>query len=197
VLPYDSPSGPLFSSSVQENISTLRHLARLTDSGIITGRVTRMEMTDDEKLHSVPVPDWGVTAKPVSGGTEYNALTDSDGHFEFELPRDRYNVTANTQRRVWAPDGETFTIKHGCVDVDFLTHADGGIAEIVTTADGKPAPNAQVAILRTSPRHAYFTVAADGQGHFEVRGQEPGRYVVQVSREFSIAARRRVVKSKN
>lgn len=135
VLPYDSPSGPLSSSSAQENISTLRKLTLSTDSGIITGRVTRMKMTD-QKPQSRPVPDWGVTAKRISGGTEYNALTDSNGHFEFELPPDSYNVTVNTQLGFWAPDGKTFVVKHGCIDVDFPIHADGGISGTVTTADG-------------------------------------------------------------
>jgi hypothetical protein len=177
VLPYDSPSGPLSSPSSQENISTLRHLAHLTDSGIITGKVTRIEMTDQE-FQSVPVPDWGVTAKPVSGGTVYNALTDSNGHFEFELPPDSYSVTANTQRGSWAPDRDPFVRKAECAEVDFPMHADGGLSGTVTTADGKPASNAEVAILRVSPWHEYFTVRTDGGGHFEVRGQEPGRYIV-------------------
>ena len=144
-----------------------------TDSGIITGRLTRMKMTD-QKPQSRPVPDWGVIAKRISGGTEYNALTDSNGHFEFELPPDSYNVTVNTQLGFWAPDGKTFVVKHGCIDVDFPIHADGGISGTVTTADGKPASNAQVAILRVSPPHEYFTVETDGRGHFEVRGREAG-----------------------
>jgi hypothetical protein len=69
-------------------------------------------------------------------------------------------------------------VKDGCVDVDFPIRADGGISGSVTTADGKPASHAQVAILRVSPSHEYFTVATDERGHFEVRGREPGRYIV-------------------
>jgi hypothetical protein len=177
VLPYDSRSGPLDSASVQEEISTLRHLARLTDSGVITGHVTRMEMKD-QKVDSVPISDWALTAKSVATGVEYKALTDRNGHFEFELPPDSYSVTANTQRGSWAPDRDPFVRTAQCSDVDFLMHADGGLSGTVTTADGGPASNAQVAILRVSPWHEYFTVKTDGRGHFEVRGQEPGRYIV-------------------
>lgn len=65
-----------------------------------------------------------------------------------------------------------------CADVDFPLHADGGLSGTVTRDDGKPASNAQVAILRVSPLPEYFTVQTDGKGHFEVRGQEPGRYIV-------------------
>jgi hypothetical protein len=180
VLPYGSRSGPLDSVSVQEEISTLRHLARLTDSGVITGHVTRLEKKD-QKIDSVPVSDWALTAKSGSSGIEYNALTDSNGHFEFELPPDRYQVTANTQRGSWAPDRDPFVTKGQwgqCADVDFPLHADGELSGTVTTADGRPAANAQVAILRVSQWHEYFTVQTDDRGHFEVRGQEPGRYIV-------------------
>jgi hypothetical protein len=131
-----------------------------------------------QKVQSVPVPDWAVTAKRGSG-TEYHAVTDSNGHFEFELPPDSYNVTANTQRGVWAPEADTFVNELAqCVNVDFPVHADGEISGTVTTADGKPATKAKVAILRISPWHEYFTLFTDMRGHFEVREQEPGRYIV-------------------
>ncbi len=180
VLPYDSRSGPLNSASTQEEISTLRHLARLTDAGVITGYVTRMEMKDP-KINSIPVSDWSLIAKSVSTGIEYKTLTDTNGHVEFEVPPDRYKVTANTQHGSWAPERDPFVTKTPwaqCADVDFPMHADGQISGTVTTADGKPASNVQVAILRISPWHEYFTVQTDGKGHFEVRGQDPGRYIV-------------------
>jgi len=180
VLPYDSRSGPLDSARAQEEVSTLRHLARLTDSGVITGYVTRMEMKD-QKIASIPVPDWSLVAKSAASGTEYRTLTDSNGHFEFELPPDRYNVTANMQRGSWAPDRDPFVTKARwaqCADVDFPLHADGELSGTVTTADGKPAAKIQVAILRELPWPNYFTVQTDERGHFEVRGQDSGRYIV-------------------
>src|SRR5580692_8606215 len=69
VLPYGSRSGPLDSVSVQEEISTLRHLALLTHSGVITAHVTRLEKKD-QKIDSVPVSDWALTAKSGSSGIE-------------------------------------------------------------------------------------------------------------------------------
>lgn len=40
-------------------------------------------------------------------------------------------------------------------------------------------PRTRVCLLfQISPWHEYFTVQTDGRGHFEVRGQEPGRYIV-------------------
>jgi hypothetical protein len=54
-------------------------------------------------------------------------------------------------QREWAPVGDTFVTKCACVDVHFPIHADGGISGRVTTAEGKPASNAQLAILPVSP----------------------------------------------
>ena len=177
VLPYDSRSASLSSDAAQEEISTLRHLARLTDSGVVTGRVFRLKKKE-ERIESVPVSNWPLTAKSVSKGIEYKALTDRNGHFEFELPPDSYTVTANTQQGSWAPDRDPSVGKAECANVDFLMHTDGGLSGTVTTAEGNPASNVQIAILRISPWHEYFTVQTDSRGHFEVRGQEPGRYIV-------------------
>jgi hypothetical protein len=176
-LPANGRSGPLTSSSAQEEISTLRHLERLTDSGVITGLVTHTEMKD-HKIETVPVPDWAVRAKPFSGGPEYKVLTDSNGHFEFELPQDSYDVTANTQRGVLAPEHAAFVESGRCVDVDFPVRTDGRVSGTVRTADGSAASNAEIAILRVSPWPDNFTVQADKRGHFEIRGLEPGRYII-------------------
>ena len=83
-LPFDSPSKPL--SEAQDDIATLRHLAHLTDSGILTGNVRRIGETYD-RLNQAPVPNLKVVAKSVSDGAEYTAFTNWNGHFEFVLPR--------------------------------------------------------------------------------------------------------------
>lgn len=177
VLPYGGRSGPLDSASVQEEVSTLRHLARLTETGVITGNVTRTVM-EKQELKLVPVSDWALTAKSASTGLEYGALTDSNGHFEIEVPPGRYDVTANTQQGSWAPDRDPPVSKRQCVDVDFPMSTDGGLSGTVTAADGRPAANVQVAILRISPWDQTLIVRTDAQGHFEVRGQDPGRFIV-------------------
>jgi len=68
--------------------------------------------------------------------------------------------------------------KGECVDVDFPIHPDGELSGTVKTADGMPASNIQVEILRVSPWGETVTVQTDGKGHFEALGQEPGRYFV-------------------
>jgi hypothetical protein len=50
----------------------------------------------------------------------------------------------------------------------------------VTTAEGKAARYAQVAIIPVSPAGQTFTVTADEQGHYEVGGRKPGQYLVGI-----------------
>jgi hypothetical protein len=174
ILPYDSPSKPI--AQAKQDISTLRHLGKLSNSGILTGNLTRIVSNNPWKF--APVSSRNVTAKRVSDGAQYTALTDSDGHYEFELPPNSYSVTTNTERGLWAPETTTSVWKSGCVDIDFLLHTDGRISGRVTTTNGEPARYAQVAILPISTEGQSFTVAADGEGHFEVGGRQPGRYLV-------------------
>lgn len=174
ILPYDSPSKPI--GPAQQDISTLRHLGMLSNSGILTGNLTRIVSNNPWK--SAPVPSRNVVAKRVSDGAEYTALTDSKGHYELELPPNSYSLTTNTERGLWARETMTSVWKSGCVDVDFLLHTDGRISGRVTTADGDPARYAPVAIVPISTEGQSFAVFADGEGHFEVGGRQPGRYVV-------------------
>jgi len=182
ILPYDSPSGPM--SSEQEELSKLRHLAQLTDSGLLTGRITRMAMLD-QKVQVLPASKWTVTAVSKHGGVQYSAVTDAAGYFELELIPDSYTVSANTQAGVQASmwllgpsDADTFLEKHGCTETDFQLHADGTISGRVTKANGEAARETQVAILQVSPWPEYFTVTTDDHGRFEVRGRDPGQYFV-------------------
>jgi hypothetical protein len=132
----------------------------------------------DHKIEAVPVPHWTVTAKPFSDEPEHKVLTDSNGHFEFDVPPGAYDVTLNTRRGIWSPKHATYVAKGTCVDFDFPVQTDGSLSGTVRTAGGKPASNAQIAILRVSPWPQNSTVQADGHGHFEARGQEPGRYII-------------------
>jgi hypothetical protein len=59
-------------------------------------------------------------------------------------------LTTNTERGLWAQESTTSVWKTGCVDVDSLLHTDGRITGRVTTAKGKPARYAQVAIVAIS-----------------------------------------------
>lgn len=71
--------------------------------------------------------------------------------------------------------------KHDWTEIsDFRLVTDGKLAGRVATADGRPASFAKVAIIPISPIRPQFIVEADANGHFEVGGQQPGRYLVGV-----------------
>lgn len=164
VLGYEGRSKRI--EEAQQDIATLRHLANVTDSGILTGHVGH--------------PGHKVVARRVSDGTEFSAVANDGGNYEFELLPGAYYLSANTKQGLWAPETETFVSKQQCIHVDLWLHTDGRIAGTVTTADGKAARYVQVAIIPVSPAGQSFTVVADEQGHFEVGGRKPGQYLVGV-----------------
>jgi hypothetical protein len=188
---WDSPSKPV--SEAEDDIATLRHLAGLTDEGILTGTVVRIGPTVDA-LNPTPVPSHKVVAKSVQSGTEYTDFTNVNGHFELELPPGSYEVTASTKQGL--KDAEPFRTNpieleyglrgnahvrtHGCTEMAFRLLVDGKLEGRVTTADGHPASHVKVAIVPISPVHPQFTVDADDNGYFEVAGRQPGRYLVGV-----------------
>lgn len=164
VLGYEGRSKPI--EQAQQDIATLRHLSKVTDSGILTG-------------YGGP-PGHKVVARRVSDGAEFSALANTNGNYEFELLPGAYHLTANTKQGLWAPETDTFVSKQACIHVDLWLHTDGRIAGALTTAEGKGARYVQVAIVPISPAGQSFTVVADEQGHFEVGGRKPGQYLVGV-----------------
>ena len=62
ILPYDIPSKPI--AQAQQDISTLRHLGKLSNSGILTGNLTPLVSSNPWKF--APVPSRNVVAKRVS-----------------------------------------------------------------------------------------------------------------------------------
>lgn len=79
----------------------------MTDSGIIAGYLTRPVWNDDDKyLDYLYPPNHKIVAKRQSNGTEYSAITDSAGNYEFEpLPSGSYDLSANTEKELWAEEG--------------------------------------------------------------------------------------------
>jgi len=186
-----SPSEPV--SEAEDDIAALRHLAGLTEKGILTGNVVRIGPTVDT-LNPTAVPNHKVVATSVQSGIEYSAFTNVRGYFEFELPPGSYDVTASTKQGL--RDAEPFmptpidleygfrgnarVRPRGCTKMAFRLLADGKLAGRVTAADGRPASFAKVAVVPISPVHPQFTVDADENGYFEVSGREPGHYLVGV-----------------
>jgi hypothetical protein len=191
-MPWYGPSKPI--TEAEDDIATLRRMVELTDKGILTGYVFRIGETIDN-LNPRAVPDHKVIAKNVKTGVEYTGFTNSNGRFELELPHGRYDVSPSAKQGL--RDAEPFTEdavalqyglggnavvrKHDWTEIiDFRLVVDGKLAGRVATADGRPASFAKVAIIPISPVHPQFIVDADENGHFEVGGQKPGKYLVGV-----------------
>lgn len=186
---WDSPSKPV--SEAEDDIATLRHLAGLTDKGILAGNVVRIGPTVDT-LNPTAVPNHRVVATNVQSGTEYTAFTNLNGHFEFELPPGAYDVNASSEQGLRDPNpikptaidleygfgGNAHVRPRDCTEMAFRLLTDGKLAGRVTTADGRPASLAKVAIVPISPVHPQFTVDTGENGYFEVSGRQPGQYLV-------------------
>jgi len=110
-IPFDSPSKPL--SEAQERVAQLRRLAHLTNSGVLSGNVMRIE---DGKMDRVP--NHKIVAKRISDGTQYFTVSDDDGEFVFKpLPAGVYEVTANTVDGLWAEGAKVEVKPRKCAAV--------------------------------------------------------------------------------
>lgn len=182
ILPLYSPSKPI--SEAQDDIETLRRLARLTDTAIITGEVDHIGPTYD-KLNPTPIPNRRIAAKSATTGLEYTTFTNSSGHYTFEVPPGSYEVTANTEPGFREVENEfavasPYIANGACLDIDFQLLVDGKLAGRVTRADGKPASSVILTILRTDPVGAPATVVTDAAGDFELSGRQPGSYIIGI-----------------
>jgi len=187
----DHPSEPV--SEAEDDIAALRHLRGLTDTGILVGSVVRIAATVDA-LNPTAVQNHKVIAKDTRSGGEYTVFTNMSGRFELELPPGSYDVTASTKQGLrdaepfipnpieleYGLTGNAHVRRRGCTAMDFRLLVDGKLAGRLTTADGRAASFARVAIVPISPVHPQFTVEADESGYFEVSGRQPGQYVVGV-----------------
>lgn len=186
---WDSPSKPV--SEAEDDVATLRHLAGLTDKGILAGNVVRIGATVGT-LNPAAVPNHRVVATNMRSRTEYTSFTNVNGHFELELPPGAYDVTASTQQGLREAEpfmptaidleygfgGNAHVRPRDCTELAFSLLVDGKLAGRVTKADGRPASFAKVAVVPISPVHPQFTVDADENGYFEVSGRQPGQYLV-------------------
>lgn len=89
VSPYDGSSKPL--SAADDDISMLRRLVRLTDSGMLVGKVDRVAGTNGGE--STPLGNHKVIAKNVKDRMKYTVSTSENGYFEFELPPGSYDLS--------------------------------------------------------------------------------------------------------
>lgn len=174
-IPFDGPSKPL--SQAQEAIAKLRHLARLTDSGIVNGKVMSMGTAPDVSNHKI-------VARRVQGGAQYSALADTEGDFEFDpLPVGSYEVTtANTVDGLWGREPRKLEVRSAqCTQASFMLQTDGRISGRIGSPDGKPfTVHPWIQIVSVDDQH-FTSTYVDANGDFEATGVEPGRYLIGIN----------------
>ncbi len=184
ILSYAGPSKPL--SEADDDISMLRDLAHLTNSGILVGRIDQR----DSEEKTIPLADHKVIAKNAATGTEYTAYTSHSGHFKFVLPVGTYDVTTASEYGLHEVEsflsmrGEVPVRKGECwshsFEVSTKAQTKGIISGHIWYPGNRPItvhPRAQI----VSVDGDMFTSAdVDDNGHFTVKEVKPGRYLVGV-----------------
>jgi hypothetical protein len=182
LLDYGSPSNPV--AAAERDITRLRRLAAMSDSGLIVGSIqerVRHHGQDGGWTDFVDLKDHKITAKRVSDNAEYSARTDENGDFEFEpLPAGSYQLSANTKQGLWAEDGPTTIRARGCGRYQFELHVDGVISGHVRSGDGKPFKIHPWVDVESQDGGENKSVYADERGYFEARGLDPGRYLIGI-----------------
>ncbi|HEX7288541.1 MAG TPA: carboxypeptidase-like regulatory domain-containing protein [Candidatus Angelobacter sp.] len=182
LLSYGSPSEPL--ADAQKQIAMLRRQVQMAGAGIVKGHVQRRIRDDkDNSEEFFDVSDHKITAKRVPDGTEYTALTDSNGNYEFEpLPSGTYDLSANTAKGLWAEEGSTDVQPRSCSYVGFQLRPVGMISGRIRNASGRPFRYAHVQLTPALAAGSELTSAtADENGYFEIRGLRPGRYLLGIN----------------
>jgi hypothetical protein len=181
-LAYGSLSKPI--AEAQQEISTLRRMIAMSDSGLIVGNVSHNVRDDSDRRKwtvAEPIANYRVSAVRESDGAEYSAISDNDGNYEFEpLPIGSYTLSANTQAGLWAPEWGATIRPRSCQAYQFALRTDGRISGHLRAADGKPfAEHPWVNVVAEDGSYSDLAYL-DDQGRFEARGLPPGRYVIGV-----------------
>jgi hypothetical protein len=178
-LAYGSPSGPV--ADEEETISLLRRLIKMTDAGVIRGYVVHPVRGADHTETQTHPSNHKIVAKRVEDGKDYVAFTNQDGAYEFALlPAGSYDLSANTTEGLWAEEGRVRVQPRGCSSVKFELSPDSSISGFVTNANGKPLKYASIEIGPLDGQPRWGLTTADEHGFFEVKGLEPGRYLVGI-----------------
>jgi hypothetical protein len=182
VLAYGSLSKPI--GEAQQEISTLRRMIAMSDSGLIIGNVSHYMRDDSDGRKSTTaelVSNHKVSAVRQSDGAEYSAISDNDGNYEFEpVPIGSYTLSANTQAGLWAPEWVATIRPRSCQSYQFDLRTDGRISGHLRAADGKPfAEHRWVNVVSEDGSYS-DSAYVDDEGRFEARGLPPGHYVIGV-----------------
>jgi hypothetical protein len=169
---YGNDSRP--AADAQSQIETLRRLKTIGNFGILRGGVVRGR----DWYPKTMVANAKVTATRESDGTQSFCMTGADGRYEFPpLPPGHYKITAQP-RDSYRPDDSGVDLESGsCRDVTLDGTPHALIGGMVRHADGSPAANVALVLIR-SDNSWYLTTETNDDGHYAFDSQEPGKYVL-------------------
>jgi hypothetical protein len=189
ILSYDGPSEPI--AKAEADVSMLRDLGRLTDTGMIIGTIERLG--EDGEAMSTALANHKVVARNVKNGAEYRTNTNKDGRFTFELPVGNYDVTPSAeyglvevQAFLSMMKGSVPVEKQRCWEHDFavkpassvvLPHY-GTISGHIGSPNGKPFTVHPWVQIVSVDSELFTSAYVNAEGYFEAKDVTPGRYVV-------------------
>jgi hypothetical protein len=168
---YANESVPV--ADAQDQILTLRRLARIGNLAVLRGQVVRGEISDAEA-----VPNAQVVATRQSDGSQSFCTTGPEGRYEFPpLPPGKYKITVRPVGS-YQPDESEVNLTGGtCRDITLDRSPHAKVGGHVRRSDGTPVANVALALIR-SDNSWYLTTQTDQEGHFGFESQEPGEYVL-------------------
>jgi hypothetical protein len=187
VLSYGGRSKPI--SEAEDDVSMLRDLGRLKNTGILIGTIERLGDTEDAT--PTPLANHKVVAKNVANGTNYTTTTNEKGYFKFDLPVGKYDVTTTPEYGLQEVEGygsmqgSIPVEKRQCWEHDFgvkpatsVVPNDGTISGHLGSPDGKPFTVHPWVQIVSVDNDSFTSAYVNAKGSFEAKGVKPGRYVV-------------------
>jgi hypothetical protein len=183
VVWFGGGSGP--SNKSASEIALLRLQLQNPQSGLILGKVTKPEFGEEDGIpysdYGPVVPNHKIAVTRKKDGQQLFANSDTDGNFIFPpLTPGEYEFNPNTNKTLWA---EPFDINVGprtCARVDVQLAFDGEISGHVYDASGKPVANSEVEVDHGIEALGTGTSFTKEDGSYEIRGLQPGRYLVGI-----------------
>jgi hypothetical protein len=176
---YGNDSRPV--AEAEERIKMLRRLQNIGDRGILRGHVQRGPYLH---VQGEAVPNASVVARRVSDNTQFVAITDEDGLYEFPpVPPGNYKLDLDQIVPLKGSGGELKVGRGACWDLtlEVPKETDGSISGRVATPDGRPYVVHRWVDIASVDEERWTTAEIDNKdGYYEARGLEPGRYIVGI-----------------